>query len=266
MRRSMRLALIVGAALMVMLLVPTVGAQEEVDGREVYLANCSACHQGTGLGVSGSFPPLAGNDHVEDTAYLEDVITEGKSGALDVLGVTYNGEMPAFPDLTAEEVDAVIEYIQGGVFIPAETGGLEAGDSHRGEALFTGGDRLENGAPACSSCHTAAEHQALGGPAWGPDLTDLANRYGGEDAVAAALVNPPSSTMQPIFGDSPIADQERADLAAYFASVSNVQPQSGGVDVLALAGVLGAIALFALMLLAPRSRRIGFARQLRSQR
>jgi mono/diheme cytochrome c family protein len=262
----MRLALIVGAALMVMLLVPTVGAQEEVDGREVYLAECSACHQGTGLGVSGSFPPLAGNENVGDTAYVETVIVEGKKGAIEVMGVTYDGVMPAFPDLTAEEVNAVIEYIQGGVFIPAETAGLEAGDSHRGEELFTGGDRLENGAPACASCHTAAEHRALGGPAWGPDLTDLANRYGGEEAVAAALVNPPSATMQPIFVDNPIADQERADLAAYFASISNVQPQSGGVDVLVLAGILGAIALFALMLLAPRSRRIGFARQLRSQR
>jgi cytochrome c len=57
MRRSMRLALIVGAALMVMLLVPTVGAQEEVDGREVYLAECSACHQGTGLGVKARRVP-----------------------------------------------------------------------------------------------------------------------------------------------------------------------------------------------------------------
>ena len=124
MRRSMRLALIVGAALMVMLLVPTVGAQEEVDGREVYLAECSACHQGTGRGVSGSFPPLAGNENVGDTAYVETVIVEGKTGAIEVLGVTYDGVMPAFPDLTAEEINAVIEYIQGGVFIPAETAGL----------------------------------------------------------------------------------------------------------------------------------------------
>ena len=266
MRRSLRLALVGGAAAVLLLLAPTVGAQDEVDGREVYLANCAACHQGTGLGVSGSFPPLAGNENVGDTSYVKTVIVEGKTGPVEVLGVTYDGEMPAFPNLTTPEVAAVIEYVQGGVFIPAETGGLEAGDAERGKALFGGADRLENGAPACASCHTAASFQALNGPTWGPDLTDLSNRYGGEDAVAAALVSPPSATMQPLFEDSPIGDQERADLAAYFASISNVQPLGARADVLVLGGVLGAIALFALMLLAPRSRRMGFARQLRSQR
>lgn len=266
MRRSLRLALIVGGVAAILALSPMVGAQDEIDGRDVYLANCAACHQGTGLGVSGSFPPLAGNENVGDTAYLETVIAEGKTGPLEVLGQTYDGEMPAFPDLSGPEIDAVIEYIQDGVFIPAETGGLEDGDAERGKALFTGADRLENGAPACASCHTAAGFQALNGPTWGPDLTDLANRYGGEDAVAAALVSPPSATMQPLFEDSPIADQERADLAAYFASISNVQAQGARVDVLMLGGALGAVALFALMLLAPRSRRMGFARQLRSQR
>ena len=251
---------------MLLLLAPTVGAQDEVDGREVYLANCASCHQGTGLGVSGSFPPLAGNENVGDTAYVVTVVTEGKTGPLEVLGVSYDGEMPAFTDLSDPEIDAVVEYIQVGVFIPAETGGLEPGSADRGKDLFTGADRLENGAPACASCHTAAGFQALNGPTWGPDLTDLANRYGGEDAVAAALVSPPSVTMQPLFEGSPIADQERADLAAYFASISNVQAQGARVDVLMLGGALGAVGLFALMLLAPRSRRMGFARQLRSQR
>lgn len=265
MKRSLCLALIVGGAAALLLLGPAVGAQEEVDGREVFLASCSACHQGTGLGVSGSFPPLAGNDRVQDTAYLTSVISEGKSGPMDVLGVSYDAEMPSFPDLTAAEMDALVAYIQAGVFIPAETGGLEPGDAAIGKDLFTGSDRLENGAPACASCHTAAGFQALNGPAWGPDLTDIANRYGGEEAVAAALVSPPSATMQPLFADNPITDQERADLAAYFASISNVQP-SGGPDVLLLGGAAGAVALFALMLLAPRSRRMGFARQLRSQR
>ncbi|MDQ0316680.1 c-type cytochrome [Amorphus orientalis] len=33
-------------------------------GSEVYLNNCAQCHQSTGLGISGSVPPLAGNDAV----------------------------------------------------------------------------------------------------------------------------------------------------------------------------------------------------------
>ncbi len=266
MRRSLRSALI-GAGLVVLLaLSAAAGAQEEIDGRDVYLANCAACHQGTGLGVAGSFPPLAGNPNVEDTAYVESVIAGGKSGPLEVLGQTYDGVMPAFADLSPAEVAAVIDYVQGGVFIPAETGGLEPGDAAHGEDVFTGRQRLENSAPACISCHTAAGFQGLNGPTLGPDLTDLANRYGGEEAVAAALVNPPSPTMQPLFTDNPITDQERADLAAFFASIANVQPNQQPVDVLLLGGALGTLALFLLMLLAPRSRRIGFARQLRSHR
>ena len=134
MRRSLRLALIVGGVAAILALSPMVGAQDEIDGRDVYLANCAACHQGTGLGVSGSFPPLAGNENVGDTAYLETVIAEGKTGPLEVLGQSYDGEMPAFPDLSGPEIDAVIEYIQDGVFIPAETGGLEDGDAERGKA------------------------------------------------------------------------------------------------------------------------------------
>lgn len=266
MRRDLRIAVIGGVAALTAVFSLAAGAQEEVDGREVYLATCAACHQGTGLGVDGSFPPLAGNDNVQDTAYVESVIADGKTGSIDVLGVTYDGEMPAFPDLTAAEVGAVIEYVQGGVFIPAETGGLEPGNADRGKELFAGKARLEDGAPACASCHTAAGFQGLNGPALGPDLTDLANRYGGEEGVAAALKNPPSATMEPLFANSPIADQERADLGAYFASIQNVQPTNGPVDVLLVGGILGAIALFALMLLAPRSRRMGYARQLRSQR
>jgi len=31
------------------------------DGATVYLTDCSSCHQTNGQGVSGAFPPLAGN-------------------------------------------------------------------------------------------------------------------------------------------------------------------------------------------------------------
>ena len=108
MKRSLRLALIVGGVVVVLTLSTMVGAQDEIDGRDVYLAKCAACHQGTGLGVAGSFPPLAGNDNVGDTAYVKTVIIEGRTGPLEVLGQPYDGEMPAFPDLSVPEIDALI--------------------------------------------------------------------------------------------------------------------------------------------------------------
>jgi len=244
----------------------TAAAQEETGGQDVYLANCSGCHQADGLGVSGSFPPLSGNPDVQDTEYVRTVITEGLTGPIEVLGETYDGVMPPFTSLSDADIDAVIAYVQADVFEATTSEGLAPGEATSGESIFLGAQRLENAGPACVACHTAANHQSLSGYTLGPDLTDLAVRYGGADAVAGALSNPPSATMQPMFSGAPMTDQERADLAAYFESISEAQISRSPVDVLLVGGVVGMIIFFALMLLAPRSRQPGFAQQLRSQR
>ena len=254
----MQVALVLAAVAVALLLPPTVGAQEAPDGREVYLANCAACHQGTGAGVPGSFPPLADNPNIQDTAYVGTVIREGKSGPIDVNGVTYDGQMPAQAQLTDAEIDAVIAYIQAGVFIPVGEGGAAVG-----EKLFIGRVGLENGGPACHACHSAGTYTNLGGPTLGPDLTDLTARYGGTEAVAAALANPPSATMQPIFENKALTDQERADLAAFFGSLTSrtlVQ-----VDLLWILGLVGAALLVGLMFVFPKRNRINYLRQLRSR-
>lgn len=238
-------------------------AQEAPDGRQVYLTDCAACHQGTGTGVPGSFPPLAGNSNVQDAAYVRTVITEGMSGPLEVNGVTYDGQMPALAQLTDAEIEAVIAYIQAGVFIPADTGAVGEGGAAVGERLFLGRTGLENGGPACHACHSAGSHTNLGGPTLGPDLTDLVSRYGGTDAVAAALVNPPSPTMQPIFGSKPLTDQERADLAAFFGSLTGRTRVR--VDLLWILGPAGAAVLVGLMFVFPKRNRTNYLRQLRSR-
>ncbi len=102
-------------------------AQTEVDealddtlilGAEVYTATCSACHQPGGAGIEGQFPPLIDNPHIEDTAYMETVITEGREGEIVVNGVTYNGRMPAFSTISDEDLNAVIVYVQSGFAAP----------------------------------------------------------------------------------------------------------------------------------------------------
>jgi len=253
-------------AAMILLLPSTAGAQEAPDGQDVYLANCAACHQPDGLGVPGSFPPLSGNPNVQDGDYVKSVITGGLSGPIEVLGETYDGVMPPFTNLSDADIESVIAYIQADAFEAAGGDELAPGDTESGEAIFLGSRRLENAGPACVACHTAANHQSLSGYTLGPDLTDLAVRYGGADAVAAALSNPPSATMQPMFDGAPMTDQERADLAAYFDSISETQVSRSPVDILLVGGVIGMIIFVALMLLAPRSRQRGFADQLRSQR
>ena len=112
------------SVLLVALMAPGAMAQED-QGEEVYGRICSACHGSTGAGLSGTFPPLAGNPNVEDAAYVEGVIRNGKTGELVVGGVTYNGQMPSFGDqLSDAEITAAIDFVQNrlGVSAGGETG------------------------------------------------------------------------------------------------------------------------------------------------
>jgi mono/diheme cytochrome c family protein len=92
--------------------IPVVAAND-VDGGVVYAGNCAACHQATGLGLSGVFPPLAGSDWVlENDARLVQILLHGIQGELIVNDVTYNGVMPAFSQLSDPELAAVLTHIR----------------------------------------------------------------------------------------------------------------------------------------------------------
>lgn len=85
-----------------------------IDGKQVFLAKCVACHQASGLGVAGVFPPLAGSDWVlgqEKT--LINILLHGVKGEIEVKGVKYAGEMPAWKAMGDEELAAVMTYIRG---------------------------------------------------------------------------------------------------------------------------------------------------------
>ena len=91
------------------------------EGETVYTTSCSSCHQPAGIGLSGQFPPLAGNPRVDDSAYVEEVITNGQSGELVVGGVTYDGVMPSLSTLSDDDTAAVIAFIQAGFQAPLDT-------------------------------------------------------------------------------------------------------------------------------------------------
>lgn len=88
-------------------------------GAEVYRAVCSSCHQPGGVGIEGQFPPLVDNPNVDDAAYVEDVIRNGRTGEIVVNGVTYDGVMPAQSTLSDEDIADVIAYIQSGFAAPS---------------------------------------------------------------------------------------------------------------------------------------------------
>jgi mono/diheme cytochrome c family protein len=84
-----------------------------VDGKQIYGAKCVACHQASGMGVAGVFPPLAGAEWVlGDEKVLTSILLHGVNGELVVKGTTYNGAMPAFGTLPDEEIAAVLTHIR----------------------------------------------------------------------------------------------------------------------------------------------------------
>lgn len=88
-------------------------ASGAVDGKQVYTANCVACHQAGGTGVAGVFPPLAGSEWVQgDPRVLANILLYGVEGELQVKGATYKGAMPGFARLGDAELAAVANHLR----------------------------------------------------------------------------------------------------------------------------------------------------------
>ena len=84
-----------------------------VDGKAVFAAQCVACHQATGKGLPGVFPPLDGSEWVQgDARTLTNILLHGITGEITVAGTSYNGAMPAFAQLGDAELAAVATYIR----------------------------------------------------------------------------------------------------------------------------------------------------------
>ena len=74
---------------------PVAFEPDAAKGETLFLANCAACHQATGLGVPGAFPPLAKSVWVTGSEdRLIKAILAGFAGEIEVNGVKYNGNMP----------------------------------------------------------------------------------------------------------------------------------------------------------------------------
>jgi len=87
-------------------------------GKRLYTANCLVCHQSTGLGAAGQFPPLAGSEWVLARGWNGDehlvlVVLHGLLGPLQVKGATYNSAMPPWRRLKDEQIAAILTYIRG---------------------------------------------------------------------------------------------------------------------------------------------------------
>jgi len=89
-------------------------ASGAVDGAQIYTAQCLACHQASGAGLPGVFPPLAGSEWMSGKPSVAiQILLHGIDGALTVKGNTYNGHMPPFGDkLDDAEIAAVLSHVR----------------------------------------------------------------------------------------------------------------------------------------------------------
>lgn len=87
-------------------------------GKTVYMQTCFACHQATGMGIPGAFPPIAGTEFVTgDARRLVAITLKGIQGPLKVNGVTYAAAMPnlelTYPQLKDDKNLAdVLNYVR----------------------------------------------------------------------------------------------------------------------------------------------------------
>src|SRR5690606_35395740 len=91
----------------------TARAGQGVDGQQVYNAHCVACHQASGKGLPGVFPPLVGSEWVSgDERILANIVLHGVNGEMSVMGQTYKGAMPPFAHLSDAELAAVLNHVR----------------------------------------------------------------------------------------------------------------------------------------------------------
>ena len=83
-------------------------------GQKLFTVNCVQCHQSTGLGQAGQFPPLVGSEWVVGDApkRLTQILLHGIQGSINVKGAQYNNNMPAWNTLTDKQIASILTYIR----------------------------------------------------------------------------------------------------------------------------------------------------------
>ena len=93
---------------------PVVFEPDAAKGEKLFLTNCAACHQATGLGVPGAFPPLVKSVWVTGSEdRIIKAVLAGFAGEIEVNGVKYNGNMPGIgAGLKDSQVAHIITYVR----------------------------------------------------------------------------------------------------------------------------------------------------------
>lgn len=253
------------------------------EGGKLFARKCVVCHQASGKGVPGVFPPLAGNPHLGDTKLVVRTIHGGKSGPIDINGKKFNSKMPPIgAAFSPEQVAAVATYVRnswgnsfGAVADKEATALLQPGSGRNAEQLATSPQAAPPGATAalpmayappdsrllpaslkglprggrlfrlyCAGCHGAT---AMGGavPFAGMNAPSLKN----VPAVAVSIFVRQGPGPMPAFPRAVLSDQDVAAVAKYVGFLHS-KPHPGGFALGFLGPVVeGFVAMIGLLVI-----------------
>lgn len=83
------------------------------NGHELFELNCSSCHQSTGLGVPGAFPPLSGSDFLmgRPDKGIGIVLSGINNEPITVNGKHFQGVMPKL-NLSDDQIADILSYVR----------------------------------------------------------------------------------------------------------------------------------------------------------
>ena len=223
--------LVVGVLGLSLVIAPVAVAQQGIDpvlfeqGQQLYQENCALCHKDSGAGEPPAFPALRGNDLLRNPARIVSSIHEGTS------------RMPPFPDLTAEEISSLANYIRnawandfGSVTTEAvaaldgleDTGPMASvwdavfteTQAERGQAVYSG---------ACGLCHGRRLNGAPDDPDM-PSTPPLARARFVRVWDGRSLATLLAYTRATMPEDNPgsLTDEEYVDVIAYMLTVGGM--------------------------------------------
>jgi mono/diheme cytochrome c family protein len=86
-------------------------SQDANKGKGVYTKTCIACHQATGAGIPGVFPPLAKSDYLNaDVNRTIKQVIKGSNAPITVNGKKYTTPMPP-QALSDQQIADVLTYV-----------------------------------------------------------------------------------------------------------------------------------------------------------
>ncbi len=95
----------------------------KIDGKNFFISKCAPCHNvfrnGVGPALSGTRDRGGWNDSKKLYNYIRDPQSVEKNNYLDSLREVYGTKHIAFPDLSDEEIKAILKYLDVDYIMPA---------------------------------------------------------------------------------------------------------------------------------------------------